>query len=125
MDKPEVKRHKTHPIRFTRFELLHLRDLMSVSLPPEGRQTLSHALAVLENRPLVESFLWRKLSAACEQAGLPMGDEAPDYIVAPTSPPPMGVFQLAHEPAAPGEAEEAEEAGEEDPDAMFGGVKEK
>jgi hypothetical protein len=129
-DKPEIKRRKTHPIRFTRFELLHLRDLMSVTLPPDGKQTLSQALAALEGRPMIETYLWRKISEACEEAGLPLGEEAPDYIVAPSAPPPMGVFQLAHEPMPVAEPEgPCPECGThhrphcepEDPDRIFGG----
>ena len=67
---------------------------MSVLLPPTGAQTLSQALAAVEDRNLIESILWEKVSALCSEAGLPLDGEAPDYIVAPTSPPPMGVFQI-------------------------------
>ena len=39
-------------------------------------------------------MLWDKVSNLCKQAKLPLDAEAPDYIVAPISPPPMGVFQV-------------------------------
>lgn len=91
---PEIKKHETFDLSLTRFELLHLRDLMGVLLPPDGAQTLSQALASLEERTLIESMLWDKLSRLCKTAKLPLEAEAPDYIVAPTSPPPMGVFQI-------------------------------
>ena len=95
MSEPKIKRRKTHELRLTQLELLHLRDLMSVCLPPDGKQTLSEALSTLENRQLVEAILWKKLTAACNAAGLPTGDEAPDYVVAPSGMTPLGVFQLA------------------------------
>jgi len=104
---PEVKRHKTHVLRLTKFELLHLRDLFSILLPPDTKKTMSQALADLENRTLVESVLWNKVQRACVDAGLPMEDEAPDYIVAPVSTPEIGVFQLAHEPSVQAQAEAA------------------
>ena len=101
MSKPNIKRRKTYQVRLTRFEILHLRDLMSVCLPPEGKQTLSGALAVLENRQLIESLLWKKISAACVEAELPTGEDAPDYVIAPTGIAPLGVFQLASDPSGP------------------------
>lgn len=91
---PEIKKHSTFELSLTKFELLHLRDLMSVLLPPDGAQTLSQSLASIEDRSLVESMLWDKVSNLCKQAKLPLDAEAPDYIVAPIAPPPMGVFQV-------------------------------
>ena len=91
---PEVKKHETFDLNLTRFELLHIRDLMGVLLPPDGTQTLSQALASAEERSLIESMLWEKISKLCKQAKLPLEAEAPDYIVAPVAPPPMGVFQV-------------------------------
>lgn len=91
---PEIKRQASFEISLTRFELLHLRDLMGVLLPPDGSQTLSQVLASTEDRSLIETMLWNKVSKLCIFAGLPVESEAPDYIVAPTAPPPMGVFQI-------------------------------
>jgi hypothetical protein len=113
--KKDIKTRKTYDLRLTKFELLHLRDLFSVVLPPDVSKTLSQALAQLEERSLVESMLWSKIAAACEVAGLPMGDEAPDYVVAPNTPPGLGVFQLASDPP---EGEE-EEDDEEDVGSLF------
>jgi hypothetical protein len=98
MNNPEIKRKKTHQIRFSKFELLHLRDLMSICLPPEGKQTISGALAALENRQMIESLLWKKIAESCAEVGLPTGEEAPDYVIAPSGMAPLGVFQLASEP---------------------------
>ena len=105
MEKP-VKRRKTFDLRLTKYELLHLRDLFSIVLPPDVKKTLSQALAELEDRPNVEAMLWDKIVDACKEADLPIEDESPDYIVAPTGPPPLGVFQLASDPD--GEEEESE-----------------
>ncbi len=99
MSKIQIKKRKTHELHFTKFELLHLRDMLGVVLPPNTNKTLSQHLAELENRVLIESALWNKISSACSEAGLPVGDQAPDYIVAPISSPAMGIFQLASEPS--------------------------
>ena len=45
ISEPEIKKHLTFELSLTKFELLHLRDLMSVLLPPDGGQTLSQSLA--------------------------------------------------------------------------------
>jgi len=98
MNNPEIKFRKTYQVRLTKYELLHLRDLMSISLPPEGSQTVSNSLATVENRQLVEVGLWKKISDACKEVGLPLGDDAPDYVVAPSGMVPLGVFQLSTDP---------------------------
>lgn len=103
---------------------------MSVCLPPEGKQTVSGALAVLENRQLIESLLWKKISEACKHAELPIDEEAPDYVVAPSGVAPMGVFQLASEPISPlKDDDDDDDDQEEEADVMStlfrGKVKEK
>ena len=95
--KPKIHRQKTFDLNLTKFELLHLRDLMSLLLPPDGQQTLSQSLAELEGRNLIESMLWTKLSNLCESAGLPTDAEAPDYIIAPITSPKLGVFHVNHD----------------------------
>lgn len=99
MGDPEIKRRKTFTVRLTKFELLHLRDLFMVVLPPEMKETLSQRLAQSQDRLLVESRLWQKLARACREAELPMDDNAPDFVVAASGASPIGVFELAHEPA--------------------------
>jgi hypothetical protein len=91
----KIKKRKTHELRLTKVELIHLRDLFSVVLPPDARKTMSQALAELEDRSVIESHLWSKVSDLCVAAGLPLDEEAPDYIVAPIAPPPMSVFPLS------------------------------
>lgn len=94
---PEVKRQATFDLQLTRFELLHLRDLMAILLPPDGALTVSQALASSEDRTIIEATLWDKLSRLCIKAKLPVESEAPDYIIAPLAPPPLGVFQVNHD----------------------------
>lgn len=95
--KPKVHRQKTYDLVLTKFELLHVRDMLSILLPPDGKQTLSQSMAELEGRGIIESMLWTKVSALCGEAGLPVDAEAPDYIIAPTSAPTLGVFHVNHE----------------------------
>lgn len=104
MSEDRLRRRKTVSLRLTKFELVHLRDLMSVLTPPAADTTISQHLASVEERPMVESVLWRKISQACQEMDIPLGDDAPDFIVAPASPPPISVFRLA---------EDAEEGDEE------------
>lgn len=93
-----LQKRKTFQLRLTKFELLHIRDMFSIVTPPEVNRTVSQHLAEVENRVLVESMLWKKISNLCEEADLPIGDDAPDFVVAPTAAPPIGVFRLASEP---------------------------
>ena len=119
---PEIKKQTNFSLTLTKFELLHLRDLMGVLLPPDGSQTLSQALAAVEDRSIIESMLWTKLSKLCVDAKLPVESEAPDYIIAPTAPPPMGVFQVNQDLEQQGQAtiagflpeDEAEDSEEEE-----------
>lgn len=104
-----LKKKKLHILKLTNFELAHLRDLMSISLPPDISKTMSQALAEHEDRLLVEAFLWRKLTAVCLEAGVPMGDDSPDFIVAPSGTPPLSVYQIASDDEdVDGEPEEAD-----------------
>lgn len=104
MAEPEIKRRKTFTLRLTRYELLHLRDLFGVILPTEMKVTLSQALALQQERVLVESKLWQKVAASCAEARLPLDEEAPDFTVAVSAPSAIGVFELTHDPLAQPEA---------------------
>jgi hypothetical protein len=82
-------------LNLTQTELVHIRDMFSLLLPPELSTTLSQALAASQGRHLEESRLWTKICEACVSAEIPMGDSAPDFIVSVTGTPSIGVFQLA------------------------------
>jgi len=91
---PKVKLKKTFDLRLTKTELLHLRDMMSILFPSVGDKTVSQCLAETEKRTFEEASLWKKISEACVDADLPVGDDAPDYAVVPIGHAPMGVFML-------------------------------
>lgn len=97
MVEPDVNVRKTISLRLTRYELLHLRDLFSIMLPLEMKVTVSQALANQQQRTLIESRLWQKIIHACADADVPLGDEAPDFVVAASSAPSVDVFELAHD----------------------------
>ena len=97
-DALSLRKRKTFELRLTKFELLHLRDLFNVKLPPELKLTVSQGLAVVESRPMVETHLWNKLAKACSDAEVPLDDAAPDFICAASSSPSVSVFKLASEP---------------------------
>lgn len=86
---------------------------MGVLLPPDGELTLSQSLARSENRSMLEAKLWSKLTQVCAEAGVALGDEAPDFVVGPMAPPVLGVFQLQNSPGD-GEGEEVEEGDSEE-----------
>jgi len=116
----EIKKKKIVQVTLTKYELLHLRDLMSITLPPDGSHTVSSSLAATENRQFVESILWKKISEACMQAGLPVGEEAPDYIVSPTGMTPLGVFQVSSDPMGSQENYADDEDDEDDENSFEG-----
>lgn len=94
----QIRKRKTFPLRLTKYELLHLRDLFSVVLATETQQTVSQGLAAAEDRSLIESRLWLRVARACSEADIPLDDDAPDFVCAASSAPSVGVFRIAHEP---------------------------
>ena len=97
---PAIKAVKVHTLTLTTLELIHIRDLLGVMFP-DGAVTLSEALATTENRMAVESKLWQKVADACKSSKIPIDDTAPDYVIAPTAPAPLGVFMVQSEPEEP------------------------
>jgi hypothetical protein len=104
----EPRKRKTFTLRLSKFELIHLRDLFSVILATETKQTVSQALAQVEERSLIESRLWQRVVKACKEAGIPLDDDAPDFVVAAAASPPVGVFRLATAPYGEKENEDNE-----------------
>ncbi len=95
MSKPKES-HETFLLELTRAELLHVRDLFSVKLPPEMANSVSQVLAESQGRSLIESSLWNKLTKQFVAARVPTGDSAPDFVVAVAGTPTIGVFQVDH-----------------------------
>lgn len=116
----EPKPRKTFTLRLTRLELTHLRDLFSVMLPPDLKATLSQELATSQDRSLIEARLWQKVTATCREAEVPLDDDAPDFVVAASSAPAIGVFEIAADPPEAGEDEESTKD-----DTVFGAVNDK
>lgn len=91
---------KTFFLRLTKQELEHVRDMFSILLPLEMKDTVSQRLATLKGRGLIEAKLWQKIVKACSDASLPLDDDAPDFIVMAVSTPPIGVFELSKDEQA-------------------------
>lgn len=75
----KTKRVKVVTLELTPQEIVHIRDLMSVTLPPDGERTVSSCLALITRRQVKEGMLWKKISAACKEHDIPIGSTAPDY----------------------------------------------
>jgi hypothetical protein len=93
-EEAKIKRKELYELRLTSLELIHLRDMLSILYPSETKKTISQSLASSEEREFEESSLWKKVSRACVEAKLPIGEEAPDYAIVPIAHPPMGIFML-------------------------------
>lgn len=76
-----AKKTKTINIQLTKTELIHIRDLMSIMLPPDGKQTISKSLAGVEDRTIVEGTLWNKIYEKCLDNDIPTGAQSPDFFV--------------------------------------------
>ena len=108
-----LKPKKTFTLKLSLIELVHLRDLFSISLPVDLKTTVSQGLASGQGRQLVETKLWNKLANLCKEGGVPLDDEAPDFIITVTSSPELGVFEIASETAG---SSDQEDGGLEDED---------
>lgn len=91
----DTEPRKTYSLTLSVAELVHLRDLFSVLLPPTMTTTVSAALAAATVRKAIEAMLWNKVVNLCGEAGLPVGAQAPDFVVVPVEPPPLDVAQIA------------------------------
>ncbi len=97
-EKIEIENHqeeiKTYPLNLSNEEIIHLRDLMSILLPPDGILTLSQSLANSTNRSMLETKIWVKLTDLCKSVGIPTDDAAPDFAIGMTGMPTLTVYQL-------------------------------
>jgi len=114
-DKPiQLTPQPTWELLLTKVQLLHLRDVLSVLLPPDGSRTVSQALAASEQRSIAETQLWAEVSALCKSANIPLNKEAPDFVVMTTGAPILDVIRIADDM---GEEEQLGPDG--DPSALF------
>lgn len=105
-------------LKLTRVELAHIRDLLSIRLPPDLQKTVSQSLAEKEGRPLSEAALWDRVGSLCESSGVPLGDEAPDFIVGLAGLPEMRVFEISTSPIE--DVNEEEDDDKRKPASPFG-----
>lgn len=80
----KTKKIKIIKLELTPQELVHLRDLFSITLP-DGERTVSSCLAAITKRQTREGILWKKISTTCKQNSIPVGPEAPDFILGVSS----------------------------------------
>lgn len=115
---PEVE---LHPLNLTVDELIHLRDLFGVLLPPDASVTVSESLALLKQRAMVEGKLWDKIEKLCVTANVAIGDEAEDFGITFSAPPSLGVFPIVISDQGPGEEdeEESDELDDEDEESEY------
>lgn len=84
-----------YSLQLSKEELEHFRNMMSIVLPPTGEIHLGEALLQASDLDEdVDSSLWDKVWALCEEAGLDVGDDAPDFIVGPAEPTPLKVYRV-------------------------------
>jgi len=101
-----LKPKKVFTLKLSKHELVHLRDLFSISLPVDLKTTVSQALALNQDRQMVETKLWNKIVALCQESNIPLDEESPDFVVTVTAAPPLGVFEVVSE-----DSQEEEEGG--------------
>lgn len=82
------------PVVLTSQEVCFLRDLMGVLFPIE-MVTVSADLAEKTDRQKIEQSVWDKICLLCNKMSIPVGEMAPDFVIAPKSAPMMGVFELS------------------------------
>ena len=92
-----LKPKRSFTLKLGLAELIHLRDLFSISLPVDLKTTVSQSLAAAQGRRVVETKLWNKVVSLCKEGAVPLDEEAPDFIVTVTAPPELGVFEVAPE----------------------------
>src|SRR5579885_1048583 len=111
---PQLTPQPTWELLLTKTQLIHLRDLMSILLPPDGARTVSQVLAAGEARVVAETQLWADIAQLCRQAKIPINKQAPDFVVMVTGAPALDVVRIAEGP------DEQEQAGPDgDPSALL------
>ena len=123
MEKDESKslnKKQTYELNLTKHELVHLRDLFSILLPPDLKSTVSQMLATVGGRTMVESLLWNKINQLCAAADVPLGDDAPDFVVSYSGPPTLGIFELAAEEKPVDEDDDEDEPEEKEEKLLLG-----
>lgn len=84
-------------LSLTKNELAHIRNMMSIVLPPTGEVRLSESLEAASRHRGVDKSLWRKVCKSCEEAGVEVGESAPDFVVGPSEPMSLTVYAIEEE----------------------------
>ena len=82
-----------YPLELSVGEITLIRDLLSMMLPPDGEYTVASVLSQVTESAEHEKTLWTKIWDACVATGVPVGEDAPDYLVAQTMS--LGVYQVS------------------------------
>jgi len=86
LSKPLIQKKRESKIvdlKLTENQLLHIRDLMSITLAGEDDRSISSELATKNNvGPYVENKLWVIIVNACQEANIPIEYDVPDYKIA-------------------------------------------
>jgi hypothetical protein len=75
-------------------ELIHIRDIMSVLMPPDCKNTFSEELAQLNNLTDAEENLWQKIHHLCSINNIDTDDRAPDFVVTIPQHPELAIHRL-------------------------------
>lgn len=91
------KKTELYTLKLDKLQLAHLRDLMSVTLPPRYSRRISTDLAHAEKRVAAEDALWKMVYALCENADIDLNADAPDFSLAIAAAPRLEVVQIEME----------------------------
>ena len=92
-----IKREKLFVLKLDLQQLTHLRDLLSITLPPRYVRRISTDLALTEKREEAEDALWKEVYSLCEDAGLALNDAAPDFSLEIAHTPRLEIARLESE----------------------------
>lgn len=96
---PEIKKSVSKKqdiiLSLNKQELEHLRNLFSIIVPSESDSTVSSMLASItaKNNSKFEQTLWNKITTACVETGIDVGEAAPDFVVGTVT----GIYQVEYE----------------------------
>lgn len=95
--KPKQQKNvkKTTVLSLSRDELVLLRDLMSIRLPPTFEDTISSVIATKQNKSLQETTLWEKIVEACSVLNIGVGELAPDFAIVLAGLPALDIVEIA------------------------------
>lgn len=91
------QKNKDINLSLTKDELIFLRDLFSICLPPKLEKTVSQSLSEIDDRSKLEEAFWKKITSSCEEYGIAIEKMAPDFVLTQTAVPELAVFPIKFE----------------------------